>query len=111
MPILKEESQLDELNNRMVVRTTYDNSEVLRMNAEDRAGKVDGKQFAPNKFGMALAMRIDMGDVQRLRNLGYNLLSPDRDERKRALLYIQSNEQHLMTVNKKPFAKKMAKWV
>ena len=52
-----------------------------------------------------------MGDVQRLHNLGYKLLSPDPDEVRRALLYVQQNEPHLMTVNKKAFAKKRTTWL
>jgi hypothetical protein len=52
-----------------------------------------------------------MGDVQRLINMGYNLLSPDPEEVRRTLLYIQSNEPDLLTVNKKPFAKVRTRWL
>ena len=107
MGILREETSYDELGDRMVVKTVYDNTDVLRVNAEQRAEKVDGPQF---KGKLAHVARIDMGDIQRLYNLGYNLLSPDPEEMRRALLYIQSNEPHLMTVNKKAFAKKRNTW-
>lgn len=108
MAILKQESKLDELSDKMVVTTTYDNSDVLELNAAERNAKVDGPQFKGN---LAHVGRIDMGDIQRLINLGYNLLSPDQEEVRRALLYIQSNEPHLLTVNKKPFAKVRTRWV
>jgi len=108
MAILKKETTVDELGGLVVNRTTYDNSDVLRLNAEQRASKIDGAQFKGN---MAHVARIDMGDVTRLYGLGYNLLSGDPEEVRRALLYIQQNEPHLMTVNKKAFAKKRSRWV
>lgn len=108
MGILREETSYDELSDKIVVNTIYDNSDVLRVNAEARAEKVDGAQF---KGKLAHVARIDMGDIQRLYNEGYNLLSPDPDEVRRALLYVQANEPHLMTVNKKAFAKKRGIWV
>ena len=107
MPILKEETTLDELNNVVVQKTTYDNSDVLRLNAAERADKVDGPQFKGN---LAHVARIDLGDVVRLHGMGYKLLSSDPDEVRRALLYIQANEPYLMTVNKKAFAKKRNRW-
>lgn len=108
MGILKVETTYDELEDKIVENTIYDNSAVLDLNAEQRAGKVDGAQF---KGKLAHVARIDMGDIQRLYNIGYNLLSPDPDEVRRALLYVQANEPHLMTVNKKAFTKKRNTWV
>ena len=108
MPILREESKLDESSGKMVVNTTYDNTGVLRLNEAQRNEKIDGRQF---KGTLAHVGRIDLGDIQRLINLGYNLLSPDPEEVRRALLYIQSNEPDLLTVNKKPFAKVRNRWV
>lgn len=108
MPILRQTSNLDELENKMVVTTTYDNSDVLNVNKAERNDRIDGPQFKGN---LAHVARIDMGDVQRLYNMGYNLLSPDPEEVRRALLYIQSNEPDLLTVNKKPFAKVRNRWV
>lgn len=108
MGILHESSKLDEASGKMVVTTTYDNSAVLELNQAQRNAKVDGPQFKGN---LAHVARVDLGDVERLITLGYNLLSPDPDEIRRALLYIQSNEPHLLTVNKKPFAKVRPRWV
>ena len=108
MGILKEETTYNEVDDKVLVTTTYDNADVLELTAAQRAEKVDGRQFKGN---LAHVARIDMGDIQRLYNEGYNLLSPDPDEKRRALLYIQQNEPHLMTVNKKAFAKKRGIWV
>ena len=107
MGILKQETDFVEDRDLVVQKYTYDNSDVLKLNAEDRAAKVDGKQFKGN---LAHVARIDLGDVARLHGLGYKLLSSDPDEVRRTLRYIQDNEPHLMTVNKKAFAKKRNSW-
>lgn len=108
MGILKEETKYDELADKIVVNTIYDNTDVLALNAAQRAEKIDGQQFKGN--GLVHVGRIDMGDVVRLKNLGYDLLSGDPEEVRRALLYVQSNEPYMLTVNKKPFTKRRVKW-
>lgn len=108
MGILREETTYNEVEDKVIVNTVYDNTDVLKVNAAQRAEKVDGHQFKGNLVHVG---RIDMGDIVRLKNLGYDLLSPDKDEVRRALLYVQSNEPFLLTVNKKPFAKKRAVWL
>lgn len=108
MGILREETTYNEVEDKVIVNTVYDNTDVLKVNAAQRAEKVDGPQFKGNLVHVG---RIDMGDIVRLKNLGYDLLSPDKDEVRRALLYVQSNEPFLLTVNKKPFAKKRAVWL
>jgi hypothetical protein len=105
---LVQKTKYDELENKMVVQTTYDNSAVLKLNAQERAEKIGGPQYKGN---LAHVGRIHEGDIIRLANMGYDVLSPDPEESRRALLYIQSNEPHLLTVNGKPFSKKRAKWV
>jgi hypothetical protein len=105
--ILSKTTQHDQLAGKIVQTTTYDNSDVLKLNAAERNDRIDGAQFKGNLCHVA---RIDMGDIERLINLGYNLLSPDPDEVRRGLLYIQSNEPHLLTVNKKPFTKARCRW-
>jgi hypothetical protein len=111
MSILKTESKLDETSGKMLVTTTYDNTAVLELNKAERNERIDGPQYQAGNSKLIHAARIDMGDVQRLINLGYNLLSPDPEETRRALLYIQSNEPDLLTVNSKPFAKVRPRWV
>ena len=92
----------------MVVQTAYDNTEVMEENLTIRNAQPESGQYKGNFCRVG---SIHMGDIVRLKNIGYNLLSPDPDEVKRALLYIQSNEKHLLTVNGKPFAKNKAQWV
>ena len=105
---IKETRTYDELEDRLIVTTTYDNSGVLDENKIQRNEKTKAEQY---KGSMVHVGKIHEGDVVRLKNLGYNLLSPDPEEWKRALLYIQQNEPHLLTVDGKPFAKKKAVWV
>lgn len=107
-PDLVETSTFDELTGRMVINTLYDNTEVLKQNAAERAGQ---PEFGQYKGNLVKVGSIHMGDVVRLANLGYDVLSSDPEETRRALMYIQANEPHLLTVNGKPFAKKRAKWV
>lgn len=105
---LVETTFYDEDHDRMVVRTTYDNSTVL---AENDAQRKQASEFGRYKGNFVHVGRIDEGDVVRLKNMGYNLLSPDPEEYRRALLYIQSNEPNLLTVPGRPFAKVRPKWV
>lgn len=98
----------DQLEDKIVNRIDYDPSAVLAANAADREARLEG--FGKYKGNMVHVGRIHMGDVERLRNMGYNLLSADPDEVRRALLYIQGNEQKLLTVNGTPFAKHRNKW-
>ena len=98
----------DELADKMVTKTTYDNSAVLKANAEDRLSKPEG--YGRFKGDLCHVGRIHMGDIERLRNMGYNLLSNDTDEVRRCLIYIQENEPLLLTVTGTPFSKKRSKW-
>lgn len=93
---------------KVVVKTTYDSSKVIDANKELKNSRAKSEQY---KGDFVHAGRIHEGDIIRLRNLGYDLLSPDPQEWKRALLYIQTHEPHLLTVSGKPFAKKRARWV
>jgi hypothetical protein len=104
---MKEISHYDEQSDKLVIQTSYDNTDVIEAN------KADQKK-APNigryKGDMVHVGRIHEGDIVRLKNMGYNLLSPDEAEVRRALLYIQNNEQFMLTVPGKPFSKVRAKW-
>lgn len=100
-------STFDDLTGRMIQRTTYDNSAVLEAN---RQAQNDAPTWGRYAGTMAHVGRVHMGDIVRLRNEGYDLLSADPEEVRRALLYIQSEESHLLTVPGKPFAKQRVKW-
>lgn len=96
-----------ESEDRLITETIYDNTDVLEANKADRNAAGETARYKGNFVHVG---RIDEGDVVRLKNLGYNLLAADPEEFKRALLYIQSNEPHLLTKPGKPFAKKRAVW-
>jgi hypothetical protein len=88
---------------KMVVKTVYDNSGVIEANKRAQNTGTQKEQYSGN---FVHAARIHEGDIIRLKSLGYDLLSTDRDEWQRCLLYIQQNEPYLLTVRGKPFAKK-----
>lgn len=92
---------------KVIVKTTYDNTDVIEANKTARNAVSRGERY---KGDFVRVGRIHEGDVIRLRNLGYDLLSPDPEEWKRALLYIQTHEPYLLTVEGRPFAKKRVKW-
>lgn len=95
-------SSIVDSDGRLVVKTTYDPTATIEANKEARA--IAPKHRVSNGKLLTKVMEIDEGHIVALKNLGYNLLSPDPDEWKRALLYIQANEPVWMTVNGKPIA-------
>lgn len=96
-------------NDRVVVTTSYDNTSVLEANKTQRNSANEHGRYKSNN-GLVHVGRIHEGDIVRLRNMGYNLLSHDKDEVKRALLYIQANEPYLLTMPGKPIARKKLVW-
>jgi hypothetical protein len=107
MSDLVETSAYDEATDTLVVKTSYDNRSViadniLTKNLQPETGRYKGNLV---KVGS-----IHLGDVVRLKNLGYNILSPDPEEVKRALLYIQSEEKAHLSMPGTPIAKKKQAW-
>lgn len=102
-----ERTVYDERDNKMVTQTVYDNTAVLEAN---KRAQNDAPEFGRYKGDLCHVGRVHMGDVTRLKNIGYDLLSADPEEVRRTLLYIQSNEPHLLTVPGKPFAKVRPQW-
>ena len=104
---LVETSHYDEASDTLTVRTQYDNRSVI-------ADNILTKNLAPEtgryKGNLVRVGSIHMGDVVRLKNEGFNLLSPDPEEVKRALLHIQSNEKHMLTMPGTPISKKKQSW-
>lgn len=100
----------DERDDKMIVETIYDNTAIVEGNkrAQNDAPEI-GRYMGKDR--LIPVGRLHMGDIVRLKNLGYDVLSADPQEVRRALLYIQSNESHLLTVPGKPFAKVRPKWV
>ena len=103
-----ETSHYDEVTDTLTVRTQYDNRAVI-------ADNIMTKNLAPEtgryKGNLVKVGSIHLGDVVRLKNEGFNLLSPDPDEVRRALLHIQANEPSLMTMPGKPIGKKKTQWL
>lgn len=93
----------------LVVETLYDPAETIEANKEERA--LAPKHRISNGKALVKVMDIDEEHILALINKGYNLLSPDPDEWRRALLYIQSNEPVWMTVNGKPIATFRQRWI
>lgn len=104
-----ERSTYIESEDRLVVETIYDPSATIEANREARA--LAPKHHISNGKLLTKVMDIDADHIVALKNLGYNLLSPDPDEWKRALLYIQANEPVWLTVNGKPIASFRQRWV
>jgi hypothetical protein len=97
----------DELEDKVINRVTFDNSAVLAANAVARNERSRSEQYQGN---LVHAGSVHLGDIERLINMGYNLLSNNPDEVRRALCYIQANEPDLLTVEGKPFAMHRNTW-
>jgi cytochrome b involved in lipid metabolism len=97
-----------ESEDRLVVTTTYDPTATIEANKEARA--LAPKHKISNGKLLTKVMDIDADHITALKNIGYNLLSPDPEEWKRALLYIQSHEPVWLTVNGKPIASFRQRW-
>ena len=104
---LLETSSYDEATDSLIVKTSYDNRSVIADNILTKNLQPETGRYKGNLVKVAT---IHLGDVQRLKNLGYNILSPDPDEVKRALLYIQSEEKALMSMPGTPIGKKRKSW-
>lgn len=107
MSDLVETSHYDEATDSLVVKTSYDSRSVIADNIMTKNLQPETGRYKGNLVKVAT---IHLGDVTRLKNLGYNILSPDPDEVKRALLYIQSEEQGHMLMPGTPIAKKRQSW-
>lgn len=105
MTDLIETSHYDVDSDTLTVKTSYDNRQVLANNLMERNAAPETGRYKGNLVKVAT---IHLGDVQRLKNIGYNILSPDPDEVKRALLYLQAEEKQLMTMPGKPIGTKRA---
>lgn len=107
MSDIKEIDYYDHANDVLITKHTQDVTDILDANKADRNAT---PEFGKYKGNLVKAASISLVDVIRLKNMGYDLLSPDPDQRRRALVYIQQNEQHHLTVNGKPFARKRVSW-
>jgi hypothetical protein len=104
---LIETRHYDEASDSLVVKTSYDNRSVMADNIMTKNMQPETGRYKGNLVKVA---SIHMGDVIRLKNIGYNILSPDPDEVKRALLYIQSEEKGHLSMPGSPISKKRQAW-
>jgi hypothetical protein len=99
-----------ESEDKLVITTTYDPSAVIEANKAERNS--GGRTVIGSKGQqMVKVASIDMDHIVALKNMGYNLLSPDPAEVKRALLYVQAMENNWMVVDGKPIAEKKQVWL
>lgn len=99
----------NEKEDKLIVDVSYDAQPVLDQNKAIKNSK-SSTTIQKYKGEMVHAASFAEGDVIRLKNMGYNLLSPDPEEVRRALVYVQSHEPHMMLVHGKPFTKQRVKW-
>jgi hypothetical protein len=100
----------DQLTNELHEETIYDPTAVIEAN---KAIKNAGERvmFGSKGQQMLKVASVDMDHIVALRNMGYDLLSPDPAEVKRALLYVQSMETDWMCVDGKPIAERKQVWL
>lgn len=104
-----ERSTYIESEDRLVVETTYDAEPAIMEAAEARArGKV---QVGSKGQELVLAAVIPLEHITALKNeTGLDLLSPDPEMYRKALVYIQQNQQKFMATDKKVFSTVKPKW-
>ncbi len=101
--------QYIEHDDKLTIVTTYDAEPAIReAEAARQAGKV---QMGSKGQELVLACVIPMEHIEKVKNEGHgDLLSPDPAEYRRALVYIQQNQQAFMATDKKVFSTKKPKW-
>lgn len=103
-----EKTHYIEADDKLVIETTYDASDVIEENAAIRsAGPVT---IGSKGQQLVLAMRIPLEHVTALKNEGYDLFSADPDERRRTMLYVQANQHKFLTTDKKMIAERRQAW-
>jgi len=108
MTAIKTETLYDEASDTLAIRRSIaDVSPILDANAADRAAQPETGKYMNQGSHQIKVGRISTVDVERLALMGYDLLSPDPEVVRSALLYIQKNEPQWLTVNGTPFAKRM----
>lgn len=108
MTDLETNSFYNEEKDSFITAVKYDNGAVLHSNLEAQKQAPETGRYKGNFVHIG---EIHVGDIIRLKTLGYDLLSSDPEEFKRALLYIQSNERHMLKMPGNPIAKKKTQWV
>ena len=103
-----EKMHYDELEDKVIVETIYDATTVIEENAAIRQ---EGPVVVGEKGQqLVLAMRLPMGHIVKLKNEGYDIFSPDKDEARRAMRYVQQNQNKFLTTDKKMIAERKQAW-
>jgi len=101
-----------------VVTVTYsgDSQATIDQNAIDRNSKTSFERFKAHA-NLVHVGRVDEAFIMQMRcgqccpdGYKYDLLSPDKEEWRKALLHIQSAHPRWLTVSGKPIAKKKVIW-
>jgi hypothetical protein len=109
MKLAEKRSYIEE-KDQLVVETIYDPTATIEANKAQR-NSGEREYFGSKNQRMLKVASIDMDHVLALRNMGYDLLSPDPAQVKRALLYIQTEQPVWMVVDGKPIAERNTQWV
>lgn len=104
-----ERSTYIEAEDKLVVETIYDaEPAILEAEAARQQGKV---QVGSKGQELVLACVIPLEHITALKNAtGLDLLSPDPEMYRKALVYIQQNQQKFMATDKKVFSTVKPKW-
>ena len=111
MTRLAQRSELIEDIGKVVTTTTYDVEPALR---EAEEARQSGDVLVGSKGQQMLkAAVIPLDHITRIKQeSGFDLLSPDPDQWRKALLYLQQNHSRFMATEKKVFTGREAqKWV
>lgn len=101
-----------ESEDKLVITKTYDVAPILEQNAVERnAAPKTGRYKTQRPTQLVKVASFPVEHIEALQQKGYNLLSADRQEVRRALCYIQEHEPHWLTVPGKPFAMTRPKWL
>lgn len=107
-------SYYDDSTGKMTNVVTQDVTPYLDDNKAERNARPEIGKYKGN---LVKAASIPLVAIEMMANgqccsdgIKYNLLSHDMDERRRALVHIQTNHKDLLTVNGTPFTKNRIKW-
>jgi hypothetical protein len=95
-------------DDRLVVETSYDAAPALELAEQIRQS--GGVTLGSKGQRLVHVGVVNEGDIVRLKNMGYDLLSADPAESHRALLYLRDNEPLFIT-RKDAIADKKSVWV
>jgi hypothetical protein len=109
--------QFHEIDGKIVETSTQDSTDTLEHNKQAKAAQPEHYKYLNGKQ-LFHAAKIDIGFIDQMANgqccsngTSYKFLTADKEERKRALLHVQSAHKEWMMVDGKPFAKNKSLWI